>query len=50
MSEELKKAILELRERVAGVERHSGMYPDPWMVELAAAMEKSVVPNKIVKK
>ena len=46
MSEELKKAILELRERVAGVERHSGMYPDPWMVDLAAAMEKSVVPKK----
>lgn len=50
MSEELKKALLELRERVNGVERHSGMYPDPWMVELAAAIEKSVVPSKIVKK
>jgi len=46
MSEELKKAILELRDRVAGVERHSGILPDPWLVDLAAAMEKTVVPKK----
>tara|TARA_R110000824_G_scaffold144150_1_gene312024 strand:+ start:809 stop:952 length:144 start_codon:yes stop_codon:yes gene_type:complete len=46
MSEELKKAILELRDRVEGVERHSGKYPDPWLVDLAAAIEKSVVPKK----
>ena len=50
MSEELKKALLELRERVEGVERHSGKYPDPWLVKLAKVMEKSVVPSKIVKK
>ena len=46
MSEELKKAILELRERVEGAEKHSGKWPDPWMVKLAKAMEKTVVPEK----
>ena len=46
MSEELKKALLEIRDRINGVERHSGMLPDPWMVKLAEAMEKTVVPKK----
>ena len=46
MSEELKKAILELRERVEGVEKHSGKWPDPWLVDLAKAMEKTIVPKK----
>ena len=46
MSEELKKAILELRDRVEGVEKHSGKWPDPWLVKLAQVMEKTVVPKK----
>ena len=46
MSEELEKAILELRDRVEGVEKHSGKWPDPWLVKLAKVMEKTVVPKK----
>jgi hypothetical protein len=46
MSEELKKALLEIRDRINGVERHAGILPDPWMVKLAEIMEKTVVPKK----
>lgn len=46
MSEELKKALLEIRDRINGVERHAGILPDPWLVQLAEVMEKTVVPKK----
>jgi len=46
MSEELKKAILELRERVEGAEKHSGKWPDPWTVDLEKVIQKTIVPKK----
>jgi hypothetical protein len=50
MSEELKKAILELRERVEGAEKHSGKWPDPWQVDLEELIAKTTVPKKPGKK
>lgn len=50
MSEELKKALLEIRDRINGVERHSGMLPDPWQIDLEELIAKTTVPKKPGKK
>ena len=50
MSEDLIDALLEIRSRIEGAERHAGKYPDPWEVDLEDIIKKTVVPKKPGKK
>ena len=50
MSEDLIDALLEIRKRIEESEKHSGVWPDPWQVDLEELIAKTTVPKKPGKK
>ena len=50
MDDQIIKAIKELRQRVSGVEYHTGRLPSDFKVDLEEIRKKTIVPKKPDKK